>query len=214
MTPQQFPDLIDTDAMAGLLDSQDNFFLSADDLFTVAESVATRRLKPLNKTQRVYAALRSIGRPAHYSEVTKAYNSNFPDDQTSQRNILAMLSRCAAPDLEQYGLVWTGAKGVYALKVWGYERPSKGLFDAVTEIVNERYKETGKPVPLVVITAEVGKYRQVVPPSSLIFATHRNPNLRRVSEDTFVPEGGCDEMREGDKQDDLDRILRAFERRS
>jgi hypothetical protein len=108
-------------------------------------------------------------------------------------------------------VVWIGVRGTYALKEWGYERPSKGLFEAVADIVENRYEATGTPVPFAVIAAEMGKLRRVVKLSSLTFATHCNPRLRRVSGDSFVPRAPDDEVVEEIAEDELDRILQEFE---
>jgi hypothetical protein len=213
LTSDWFPDQIDSAVIAQLLCSRGNLYLTADDLLNIAESVAIGRLKQLNKAQKVYIALRHVGRPAHYSKITEVYNSMFPDDLSTQHSIHAILSRCASPEYEQYGVVWTGIRGTYALKEWGYERPSKGLFEAVTEIVTKKYQETGRAVPFVVIAAEIGKYRQVVQPTSLFFATHFNPSLHCVSEDAFVPREPVDKGQDEITQDKLDRILREFEQR-
>jgi hypothetical protein len=111
-------------------------------------------------------------------------------------------------------VVWIGIRSTFALKEWGYEHPSKSLFDSVTEIVEERYKETAQPVPFGVIVAEMGKSRQIVNPSSLTIAAHCNPSLRRVGKESFVPKEPTEEIREEVSAEELDRILREFEKDS
>lgn len=201
-----FPSMIDTHAIATHLELNSPVPFPASDVRKLAHKLIRFLWKRLELTQRVYIALQSIGRPAHYSQITKVHNSLFPDCPASERNIHAALSR------EQHGVVWIGVRGTFALKEWGYERPSKSLFEAVTEIVEKKFKETGKPVPLTVIAAEIGKYRKVVKPSSLIFAAHCNPNLQRVSKDFFIPKGSDDQTQEEISLDELDKILQEFQK--
>ena len=125
-----------------------------------------------------------------------------------EHNIHALLS------WEGHGVVWIGVRGTYALEEWGYEHPSKTLFDTVAEIVEERHGATGKPVPFTVIAAEMGKYRPLVKDSSLAFAAYCNPRLKRVSKNSFVPRIPGDEGQEAIAADELDRILQEFEGRT
>ncbi|MBA7503552.1 RNA polymerase sigma factor RpoD [subsurface metagenome] len=197
---------IDRDSIATRLESEGRLCLINSDLKILAESIAQFRRKRLTKEQKAYLTLRAIGRPAHYSEVTEVYNSLFPNELPTEHNLHAVLSR------EKHGVVWIGIKGTFALKEWGYEHPTITLFDAVTEIVEEKYKETAQPVPFVVIVAEMGKRRQVVNPSSLVIATQCNRNLRRVGKDSFVPKEPSEEIQEEISAEELDKILREFEK--
>jgi len=201
-----FPSMIDTHAIAAHLEFNSPVPFIASDVRKLADNMAQFNRKHLDGIQRVYLALRVLGRPAHYSEITEVHNSLFPDCYSTERNVHAVLSR------EQYGIVWIGVRGTFALKEWGYERPSKSLFEAVTEIVKKKFKETGKPVPFTVIAAEVGKYRKIVKPASLVFATHFNPNLRRVSKDFFIPKSPDDQIQEEISLEELDKILQEFQR--
>jgi len=176
-----FPDSIDQEQIAKQLDSDETICLSDHDIGVLADRVASLSVRRLDKGQRVHLALRSIGKPTHFSEVTEAYNVMFPDDDSTERSIHAVLGR------EQYGVVWIGVKGTFALKEWGFERPTQTLFETVTEIVSERYRETGMPVPAAFISAELGKYRQIVNSNSLFFATRLNPELRVTLGEAFVP---------------------------
>ena len=184
--------------------------LGRNDLDRIAVAIAQDRYGKLNKQEKVYLALRHLGKPAHFSEVAETYNWLFPDDPTSDRNVHAILSRCAEPSAELHGIVWIGVKGTYALKEHGYERPSLGIFDAVRKVVKEKYEETQKPVHISVITTELGKYRQLVNPVSLAFATGTNPGLEQFSKDYFIPKEPQQETQPIDGASDLDRILREF----
>ena len=175
------------------------------DLQLLAENIVQFRIRHLDKIQKVYLALRTTGKPAHSAEITKVYNSLFPDHPSTEHNIHAVLSH------EKYGVVWVGIRSTFALKEWGYEHPSATLFDTVTKIVEEKYKETTRPVSFEIIVAEMGKYRQLVRSSSLTIASHCNPNLRRIGKNSFIPKKpNEEETQEEIKAEELDRILREF----
>lgn len=174
-------DNIDSVSIINQWESEGRFCLIKRDLEFLAESIIRFRLKRLNKEQKVYLVLRTIGKPAHSAKITEVYNSLFPEHPSTEYNIYAVLSR------EKYGVVWIGIRSTFALKEWGYEHPSKTLFNAVTKIVEKKYKETTRPVSFTVIVAEMGKYRQVVRNSSLTIASYRNPNLRHIDKNSFIP---------------------------
>lgn len=199
---------IDANAIAARLKSEGQFCLIDSDLMIIAENITRVRQKHLTKGQGVYLALKAIGKPAHYTEITQVYDSLFPDYPSTEHTIHAVLSR------EIPGIVWIGVRGTYALVEWGYERPSKTLFDAVTEIVERKYLETSKPVPFQIIVAEIGKYRQIVRPSSLIIAAQCNPCLKRVYRDCFIPKASDDQTQEEISAEELDKILREFEKQA
>jgi len=169
-------------------ESEGQFCLIKRDLQLLAESIIGFRLKRLNKRQKVYLVLRTIGKPAHSSKITEVYNSLFPDHPSTEHNVHAVLC------YEKYGVVWIGIRSTFALKEWGYKRPSEPLFDAITKIVEEKYKETTRPVPFTVIVEEMAKYRQVVKNSILTIASHRNPNLRRRGKNSFIPKKPDEEI--------------------
>lgn len=212
--PEQFASFaewVDTDKVAEHLDAGTLSFLKRDDISQVAKVIAGGRFSRLSKQEKVYLALKYIGKPAHFSEVTKNYNSLFSDDLMPERNLHSILSRCAAPGFEQYGIVWTGAKGTYALKECGYARPDMGIFEAVAKVVEERYAITRNPVHTTVIATELGKYRQLINPNSLVLATGANPRLEQVSKDFFVPKNPQRETWSDERSRSLDAILREFQ---
>lgn len=172
--------------------------------------IAEKKRSRLNKAEKVYAALQHLVKPSHYSEVTEVYNRLFPDDPTSEHTIHATLSRCREPEFEKYGIVWVGLKGTYALKEHGYERPKLSIFAAVTKVVVDKYAETGKAVHISVITAELGKYRQFVNPTSLAYATGANHNIEQVAKDYYIPKDLEQEAKVEDAASDQDRIIREF----
>ena len=104
------------------------------DIISLTEFAIQRQRAGLNKIERVYLALRAIGQPAHYREVAKKYNTIFPEDKSSDRNIHAALNR------RELGIVWVGRRGTFALEEWGFRQPEKGLYETVTDIVIAEYR--------------------------------------------------------------------------
>jgi hypothetical protein len=197
-------DNIDPISIISRWESEGRLCLIKRDLQLLAESIIRFCLKRLNKGQKAYLALRTIGKPAHSAKITEVYNSLFPDQPSTEHNINAVLSH------EKYGVVWIGIRSTFALKEWGYEHPSETLFDTVTKIVEEKYKETTRPVSFEIIVTEMGKYRQFVNHNSLTIAVHCNPNLRRVGKNSFIPREPGEETQEEIFAEELDRILREF----
>ena len=204
--PIRFPASIQASGVALWLEANSELPLLRSDVETIAEEAARYATAHMGVSQRVYRALQGIGKPAHYSQITDMHNSMFPERALTERNVHATLGR------EQYGVVWIGLKGTFALREWGYDRPSKTLFEAVAEIVQRKHQATGRPVPFVVIQSEVGKYRRAVTPASLQYAAHFNPKLRRVGRDLFVPVGPAEQRQEEPLTEDLDALLKQFER--
>jgi len=174
-------DYIDSVSIINQWEAQGQLFLIKRDLHFLAGHIIRFRLTRLYKEQRVYLTLRTIGKPAHSTKITEVYNSLFPGHKSTEYNIHAVLNR------EKYGVVWIGIRCIFALKEWGYERPSETLFNTITKIVKEKYKETIRPVSFTMIVAEMGKCRQVVKHSSLTIASYRNPNLRHIDKNSFIP---------------------------
>ena len=161
--------------------SSASFPLIRQDIKLISERLsAFWKCRP-SKTERAYLALRAIGKPAHYSTICEMHNTMFPGSASNERSIHSALT------LQKHGVVWIGVRGTYALKEWGYERPQKALFDAVTQIVGEIFGYTGRPVPFTSICAEMAKYRRVVNRNSLLIAAHLNSGLERIGRDSFVP---------------------------
>jgi hypothetical protein len=206
MLEKIWDNLLDIEAIANYLQSIPELTLIRSDMIRIAEALALALPRHLTKSQKVYLALKQIGRPAHFAKISQTYYSLFPKDYISDHAVHAILTR------EEHGVVWIGIKGTYALKEWGYERPSSTLFETIAEIVEKKYAETSKPVSSLVIQAEVGKYRKVVNPNSIIFATYLNLNLLRVNEDHFIPKP-ANESQVETPAEELDRILEEFEKR-
>jgi len=195
---------IDVASIVNRWESEGRLCLIKSDLQALAENIAWFRRRPLNKGQKVYLALRTIGKPAHSAKITEVYNSLFPDQPSTVHNIHAVLSR------EKHGVVWIGIRSTFALKKWGYEHPSETLFDTVTKIVEEKYKEINQPIPFEIIVTEMGKYRHFVNHNSLTIAALCNPNLRRIGKNLFIPKEPGEETQEEVLAEKLDIILREF----
>ena len=116
-------DNIDPVSIINQWESEGRLCLIKRDLQFLAESIIRFRLKRLNKEQKVYLALRTIGKPAHSAKITEVYNSLFPEHPSIEVNLHAVLS------LEKYGVVWIGIRSTFALKEWGYEHPLEPLFN-------------------------------------------------------------------------------------
>ena len=202
---QGFPDSVSAVGVAARLGRSEDLTLSAREAGLYAQRLAAWNWRRLSRSQRVYLALREIGRPAHYSRVAEVHNSLFPDHPCAEHNVHAALNR------HRGGVVWIGIRGTFALREWGWERPERTLHKAVSEIVHRVYRETGNPVPFSLIVAEIGKHRRLVKPSSLVVATQCNLELRRIGAGSFVPRSPGDESFEESSGEELDRILREFE---
>jgi len=195
----------DLTKVASQLETYGMLLVNKQDQIALAQRLSVYLLRRLYKAQKVYLALKSIGRPAHFTEVTKIYHSLFPEDQDTEHSIHARLI------YNSYGIVWIGSKGTYALEEWGYKRPSLTLINTVIEIVERKYAETGTPVPYSVVLAEIGKYRKIVNPSSVSFVTYSNPRLIQTERDCFIPRP-IEESEIEDSAEELDKILQEFER--
>lgn len=187
------------------LEEENNFVFSESEMRFLCYEIKTVFQKSLTKSKRVYLALRSIGKPAHYSTVTKEYNRLFPNAQSSEHNIHAILTR------EQNGIVWIGVRGTFALKKWGYCRPKQSLFTTTAEIVKNIYLRDKRQVTFSAVSLEMGKYRKIVNPNSLLFAVNFNPEIEHLQNNTYIPKIKRADNINNDSSDKLDRVFRSFE---
>ena len=183
--------------------------LIENDLKTITDEIYSRTEKKLTIGKKVFLALKQIGKPAHFSKVKSVLLAMFPEENPSDRSIHAILCR------ETNGIVWVGAKGMYALEEWGYEHPKENLMDTITNIVQVHYQNTCKPVPFMIIQAEIGKYRKFINKESIVMASFFNLGIKHVGDWHFIPKEGIGEEVENydEENDDLDRILREFEKK-
>jgi hypothetical protein len=171
----------DFDVLVNSLKERNTMFLSDVEINTIAKKCFKENLDVKRAT---FAALKKIGRPAHYSEIAEACGKLFPESKFSIRYIHVSLG-----NMEQCGIVWVGIRGTYALKEWGYERPRKTLFDTVADIVQNNYENTKMPVSFDDIKTEMKKNRKIFKETSLIVASYTNPKLRCVRKNFFIPRG-------------------------
>ena len=132
----------------------------------------------------ILEALRSIGRAAHYREIAEKCNELFPDNQTTVRNWYGALSR---ENMEEFGIVWVGRKGMYGLKEHNYARPTMGLYDAVPEIVEREFLRTQQPVSDQVVIAELRKDRRELDLTSVNMVLGFSKRVESVGPGKYVP---------------------------
>ena len=195
---------IDPDRVAERLNAGSlSFFLGADDLELLAAAIAQHNRRGLNKVEMAYLALRSIGEPAHISEIAEVYDGLFPEEQARGKNVQVSLERCDA-------VVWAGTS-TFALKEWGYSLPGGKITGTIALIVAEKYKNTGRPVHINAIMAELGRY---LPPgadmASVPFTTWRCPAIQQLEGDFFIPRAVPAEAQDAADTPGRDRVLREF----
>lgn len=195
------------------IDGIGELYLCPEDREWLALALSNKKRKSMNWPQIVFLALQEIGRPAHYVEISEQCKLLFPERDVTPHNILAAISRDHQEQLEDSPLVWTGTRGVYALREWGYERPTKGLHETVFEIVKDKHEETSRAVSLTTIMAEIGKYRKIVNESSVSIAAFCNPKLELVGKNSFIPATGkkLDKDDESGDSEELDKVLRGMD---
>ncbi|MDI7261706.1 MAG: hypothetical protein QME90_17560 [Thermodesulfobacteriota bacterium] len=157
--------------------------LPQKDIRLLAKCILADQSANFKKKDRVLLALKSIGKPAHYSDVFEEFCRLFPEIPITEHSVHAILDRLADSD----SVVWIGIKGTYALREWGYERPLQGLFDSITEIVRTQYKKTSNPVSVDKIYTEIGKHRQVINRASVDMAITLNEHITKVSKNHYIP---------------------------
>jgi len=198
----------DTRSIVEWIESTIRPVLLREDIKRLSETISSSRPKRLPIDEKLRAILKSIGRPAHYSEIAEVYNEVFQEDARSETSINSNLHSNKS---KNSGIVWIGDKGMFALKEWGYKRPRHSLKETVRRIVEKKYKETHKPVSFEIIVAELGKYRKFVRKSSLNMTIKSNLGLERISNGLVVPRKFRVYAKRG-SGDSLDKILQRFER--
>lgn len=179
--------------------------LNFNDLFKIAKKIHEYRGKKLNSKQRVYLTLKRIGEPAHYSLITELHNQLFSDYQSNENSIHTYLNYA-----RKLGVVWIGMRGTFALEEWGDKQAEKSLLDIIYEIVEQKHKETGKPVSYNVIQAEIGKYRKLINPNSFSMSVYLNPKIKKVDKNSFIPKDKVKDEEDSNKGNHLNEILKDF----
>jgi hypothetical protein len=202
----KFPNNVNLTTIEKQFESKENFPLSKKDIKFLSKKTYEFMLKKLTLVQKVYIALHAIGKPSHFTKISDAFNSMWPEKTTTEHSIHNALAK------QKSGIVWIGIKGTYALKEWGYEKPSMPLFNTISEIVKKKYRELSSPVPYTVILAELGKYRKIVKPASIAIATQCNPDLIKVGKNSFIPKDESQDVYREQSLDELDKIFKAFKK--
>ena len=204
--PAQFSsiaDRIDVRSIRKLLDSGRFAFLAKADIDKLAAAIAQHNRNRLNRSEKAYLALQSLGRPAHISEITSVYDEMFPGELTNERNVQGPLERCGE-------VVWAGT-GAFALKEWGYALPQETITDTIAMIVLDKHAETGRPVHLNAIIVELGRY---IPDgadmASVKFTAMRCSQIQACKGDFFIPRIRDGDVQEPDNIPDQDQIIREF----
>jgi hypothetical protein len=207
------PRCINREYICLLIDEVKGLALTHVDKHIISRVISKKVRSGLALPEIIYFGLERMGRPAHYTEITKACFDLFPERNITPRNLHAVLCRDPKSQLGEFPWVWTGARGIFALKEWGYTKPKYKLHDAVFEIVKHKYSKTGKPVNFAIVQAEIGKYRKIVKESSLILACYCNDKITAIGKDQFVPFGKAKSIVGQNKiLDKLDKKLRGFDR--
>ena len=175
-------EIIDPDSLKKYISGIKKLFLSSNEINVLSCKINDYFNEISQIREIVYAALKKIDRPAHYSEITKVCSAMFKERVFSSEQIHASLT-----SKNQQQWTWIGLRGVYALKEWGFIKPDRGLCQTVFEIVNSRFSQTAKPVSINHIYREIGNYRKIVNENSLYFACNFNPRVRVIKKDLFIP---------------------------
>jgi hypothetical protein len=183
-------------------------YLSKTDVDIICETLNNNIIKNYHKYNKVTYALSVIGRPAHYSSIYSKLLLLFPDLSISEKSVLAILDRLTKRNNNQ--VVWIGIKGTYALKKWGYEKPSKKLFDTITEIVNNYFEKNNKPISRNRVIIELSNYRKIVNPTSIIFALTLNPCIVEVAHNQYIPRKVSEVPEEPVFDDFIDQAIQDF----
>lgn len=196
---------LDIDKITSNLSEIYSINLSFNDLFDIAKRIYKYRGKKLNSKQRVYLTLKRIGEPAHYSLITELHNQLFSEYQSNENAIHSYLNYT-----RKLGVVWTGIRGTFALEEWGYKHAEKSLLAIIYEIVEQKHKETGKPVSYNVIQAEIGKHRKLINPNSFSVSVYSNPKIKKVDKNSFIPKDKVKDEKDSNRGNHLDEILKDF----
>lgn len=186
-----------------------NGYYSENNMNILVNAILTRTNRLIKKTDIVYIALKEIGRPAHFVEISKVCKRLFPKvDFLNPRNVEATLSRTD----KKFPWVWLGSRGIFALKEWGYSRPDKTLYNEVFDIIKKFYSDTGKAITFTRIYAEVSKKRKYFNKNSLVIICGTHPKIKEVKKNKYI--ASEIEIKKEEKSlldlNDLDKKIRRF----
>jgi len=168
------------DAISDTKQQFENQF-SFEDIVAIGKRIQRNRQDRIKSTARVYLCLKQLGKPAHYSEVAKVHNQIFPQFKTSENNIHSYLSR------QEYGVVWTGERGIFGLREFGSARPQMTISERIFEIVSRIHEETERPVSYNTVLVELARYRNNVKENTVRAGLSNNRKIKKVGRQGFVP---------------------------
>ncbi len=160
-------------------------YLSSADKELMKEEMIKKANKNELRRFIIVETLEHIGHPAHYSYIARTSDKLFPFLKITPREVHITLSRLA--ERKEIEWTWTGRRGFYALKKWGYKKPDKDLFTSVSIIVDRLFKEVKKPIHFNRVKNELLKTGREFSQGSLYFALYKNPNLDVVDKKYFIP---------------------------
>lgn len=140
-------------------------------------------------TDEIVAALRTLGRPAHYSEIAQMIGEK-------PKRVHAVLSR--KTDI----FAWVGLRGTFGLIKWGLQQ-APYYVDALTLIL----KQAGHPLTSDEILARLPAIRPYYEESSVILTLGTNSRFRIFPDETY----GLSEWTSQEAADEGYRLKRLFE---
>ena len=185
-------------------------FLTVNDyqeLRIIEQQILTNRLSGLSRPEMLYVILRQLGRAAHYTELAVKCNALFPERQNSIHNWHAALGTTGA---ESLGIVYVGKHGTYGLTEHGYSKPAEGLYDSIARIVATKNQETGRPVSLDTIVAELSKERKEINLPSVPMVLHFSEQIESIGGGYIPAYRSEDQTSPSPQQYDIDAAFKAF----
>lgn len=129
-------------------------------------------VNPKNIRDKIYVVLREVGKPLHFSEISKEIRqSNFKRKDVTTQAIHNEL-------IKDKRFVLIG-RGIYALSEWGYKKGT------VADIIAEVLKKAGKPLHRDEIVKRVLKSRQVKE-TTILLNLQGKPLFERVAKATYT----------------------------
>jgi len=166
------------------VDKTNSLFLSKKDIYIIKKQELKKWPKYKIRKELIIKAMEKIGKPAHYVDIADECNKICSNIKLTPKETLIVLTG-KSKDKEKW--TWTGRRGYYALKKWGYKRPKEDLFSTVFRIVYKYYHEYKKPIHINLIKREIQKSGRLYSEGSLYFACYENSKIEQVNKNWFIP---------------------------
>jgi len=133
-------------------------FLTEDEFESLYGYYSEQHKEKVSLRELIIRALKLIGSPAHYSDITEKVRQigRGKYESCSYRSVHAALNH-----YDEF--TWVGKRGVYGLKEWGLSAPNKSLEDQVCSIL----RNSKHPLSKEDIAAELSKERPYFSKNSL-----------------------------------------------